>query len=729
MTIRINNSIATFLRTQLGWDKLTEIQEKTIPAILDGNSVLIVSGTATGKTEAAMIPILNKLLQSSCSGLNCVYFAPLKALINDLFLRIKELFDPFGIHVQRWHGDVSVSDKSEAIRRARILIITPESMESLLSSKKIPSDLFSNLQYVVIDEIHSFLAGPRGSQVLSLIERLQLRSEKRLQKIAMSATVGNPEDLIKWIKGSSKIPHLVLEDETYSNREIRALMQEQASIEELLAKLQEFGNLKTLVFAGSRNGVEKCVKSLEKCGIEAYPHHSSISKDIRQNTEKSFKESLKRQVVVSTSTLELGIDIGDIDSALFLDVPYSLSSLLQSIGRTGRKSKKLNAWIIVNNEAGMLRLLGLMKMLEFNNIEKLRSLDYYPQLLGHQLVSLSYEYGVINRDVLAQVKLAHPFEKIKQRDFISIVDHLCENGFLVKRPGGLLEPGPETFEIMEKGKNKMNFVVLFPGSADFTVTYKGLEVGTLQPIFVQYLFEALETTNSASFTLARESWLVQRIDEKKRRVYVVPGTDETIPKWMSAGPRIELELAQAVRLTLLEEKIPDSIELSRILKRRLNDVLIAGRETVSRTEFVSARIETGDLANMIFYSYLGDIGNLFLSELFSVIGERTSSRNWRSVTIKTKQRIGPISQDLLRLLELPREQLIHNLAKSIDRDSRKARLLYLQLGDTLQRFAGNSQRVRSLAEYLADERFIKTIIDGMRAFSSVGQRAEEQRDL
>lgn len=706
INIRLNDSIATFLKTHLGWEQLTEIQKQAIPEVMQGNNVLIVSGTASGKTEAAMLPILEDLLKNRYTGLNCLYFAPLKALINDLSLRLKQVFEPFGFRVERWHGDVSYSDKAEAMKNARILVTTPESMESLLTSKHINKDLFGNLRYLIVDEIHSFVSGPRGAQIASQLERLELRSSCRVQRLAMSATVGNPEDLVKWLSGGSTVTTSKIQDKFLPNRELKALMDYQVNPVELIAKLQESGNRKIIVFAGSRKNVELFVSLLNNHDIEAYPHHSSISRGIRESAEKSFKSADNNQIVVTTTTLELGIDIGDVDNALFLDVPYSMTSFLQSIGRTGRRTLNSRAWLLVKSKESILRLIGLMKMLENKTVEKLRPLSYYPQLLGHQLISISYEKGKIDPKDLIRLRQALPFKRMRQEDFESLVTFLINGNFLARDNKDLLVPSSSTYEIMEIGNNKKNFVVLFPGSADFTVLFNGLDVGTLQPLFVLSLLETLERKGVASFVLAKEIWTVVRIDTRRRKIYVERGKEEVIPSWTSMGPRIDLEFAQAVKSVLLTQEIPSSIELSRLLREEMTAVIDSEKHTVGTTDLLISSLKTGVFFDNIIYSYFGDIGNVLFEELLRIVGEKDIERNWRSVQFRSRRSPDMITEEIRKLANKGCEFLVEIITQSIAGDPRRARMLYLQLGDTLSNYAPEELKIRSIAEYIVVDEIV-----------------------
>lgn len=711
MNLRLNKKVAAFIKVNLGWEKFTDIQHKAIPKILEGNNVLIVSDTATGKTEAAMLPILNFLIGERLPGVRCVYFAPLKALINDITKRIHPIFKPFGIEVGRWHGDVPKSDKNYSLYNASILIITPESMESLLTSQNFPKSIFENIRFIVTDEIHNFASNPRGAQLVCLIERLQAYSKNEIQRISMSATVGNLDEVLQWYSGSSKRKSTVIYSSKKRSLAVKALsVEDEIDIIALIQHLQKNGARKTLVFADSRKQVEFYADKLKENNINAFPHHSSISKDIRETIEKMFKSRIENMVIVSTSTLELGIDIGDIDSVIFIGIPYSNSSFLQKVGRSGRKAKEKIAYFITGNNCNsLLRLLGISKMLKEDVVEAVHPLKYYPQLLGHQIISSSYERKCINKDVLLKLQKAKPFACIKRQDFKMLVDYLLENGFLFMDSKKQLVPGDQTNEILENGFKKKKFVVTFPGTIEYKVTYNNIEVGSLQPIFVEALSREMKATGRAVFTLANKSWKVLRIDDSRMRILVNKANEKQIPIWLSMGPRIDFDFAQAIRNALLSKKLDETVKASKVLTKRLKELFESESSTVCEKPIKIKKLMISNSSITEIFTYFGDLGNLLFCILLNLIGIEKTKRNWRQIQFKSDIDPEDLIDDI-KLLLLNRENLSRNIAHYLLESPLTMKYVYYQLGDTLRKYANNYLVAKSLAEFLIDERVINKIM-------------------
>ena len=308
----LNREITHFLSNKLGFKRLNEIQNKAIPLILDKKDTLIISPTASGKTEAALIPIFNDILVNKLDSTSVLYIAPLKALINDMSLRIEQWTSYFYFSYTKWHGDVSRTAKDNFIRNPTdFLLITPESLEVIMMNRSEEDRLkiFGNLQYIIIDEIHYFVDSDRGIQLNSLITRLSKYVKGNLTKIGLSATVGNPELVAKWLNKDD--PAEIVSSGHGRNVRYQVKHLDNRTILQTLSKHRM---RKLLIFVLSRFEVE-FYYSLIKRNLNIknlYLHHASISKSKRENNEHEFKGNVNG-IMISTSTLELGIDIGDIN--------------------------------------------------------------------------------------------------------------------------------------------------------------------------------------------------------------------------------------------------------------------------------------------------------------------------------------------------------------------------------------------------------------------------------
>ncbi|MEK7325478.1 MAG: DEAD/DEAH box helicase, partial [Chloroflexota bacterium] len=344
--------LAPFLREFIyaeAWDDLRPIQDEAIAAILDGDDdLLIAAGTASGKTEAAFLPILSLLHAEPPGSVRALYVGPLKALINDQFERLELLCQQGGIPVHRWHGDVAASRKSDLIEApGGVLQITPESIESLFVNKsgKLAA-LFGGLRFVVVDEVHSFLESDRGAQLRCQLERLSEYAQSRPRRVGLSATVGDFEMAKRWLNptrpdrvrlinppgatASIKFSHLhFIADETPPEL-----------IDDLYTLTRD---RKTLIFCNSRAEVETITAELnalcrrDKREERYLPHHGSINKEVREAAEARMQDKHRAASVVCTSTLELGIDIGRLDLVAQVNSTHSVMSFVQRLGRSGRR--------------------------------------------------------------------------------------------------------------------------------------------------------------------------------------------------------------------------------------------------------------------------------------------------------------------------------------------------------------------------------------------------------
>ncbi len=718
MPERLRDDVARFLTTKFRWKELRGVQDKALPAILSGENALIIAGTASGKTEAAMMPILSMMLNDSSHSLSCIYFAPLKALINDIQARLDRVFRPFGLEVSHWHGDVSAGEKKTAIRNSDILVITPESMEGILTSKRPISKIFKNVRFVVIDEVHSFVDSPRGAQLVSLVERLQAISEHDIQRLAMSATVGNPKLLAEWFSGSSTRKTSVIVDKTPFKRELEIIGPEDASPGEYLFNLiKDAPGSKTLVFAYSRAQAEEFSVLMRSLGIEAPVHHSSISKPLRETIEETFKSGKGMRVVVATSTLEMGIDIGDVDRVVFLEVPYSAASFVQRFGRSGRKSKIARATMFLTDDHSVYRTIGILEMLKKKSVEGLYPLQFYPQLLGQQMVSLAYQQKQLKKASLELLTKAFPFRKIKRQTFQELVHHLLERDYLARKSSGEIIPGSKSREILESGMFKKEFVVLFPIKSEYTVFHNGIEVGTLHPLFVEALQNLLKNEKTASFLLAGRTWDVKKIDNQLLTMNVKEGKQSKRPAWLSFGPRFSLDFARAVRCGILNRDFPDYASLSPGAEEEIN-LLIRSEEPGISQEYPVTFFEkeTDERKNaIVINTYAGDIGSMFIKYLVKLVdpGIERLTYGWKEISFKSTKRMDTIRREMRELLETGEPQVKKLIADILIDNPSEMKSVYSCTGDKLREYAPDKITSEYLAEFIYDSRIVEMLLSSL----------------
>ncbi|RYY00383.1 DEAD/DEAH box helicase, partial [bacterium] len=303
----LNDKVKKFITNDLKWNKLTDIQEATIPEIIDGKNIIALAPTAGGKTEAVFFPVLSQIFEEKITGVSTLYISPIKALLNNQEIRLKKLSKSIYQDAFKWHGDVSKAQKTKFIKNpCSILMITPESLEViLLSDSYDKGDLFANLRFIVIDEIHSFAESDRGYHLISIIERLQTYSKYDIQRLGLSATVGNPSVIGTWLKGSSKRKGVVIDPlkGKKSEKNLNIVFYEQE--EQLIEKIyQQFGDKKTIFFVNGRRDAERIHTMLKPAMDNIYVHHSSMDKTFRNLAEESFRLKSEPSCIICTSTME-----------------------------------------------------------------------------------------------------------------------------------------------------------------------------------------------------------------------------------------------------------------------------------------------------------------------------------------------------------------------------------------------------------------------------------------
>jgi ATP-dependent Lhr-like helicase len=420
-----------------GWSTLRPLQESSIPAILARDrDVLISAGTAAGKTEAFFLPACSAVADLT-NGFGIVYISPLKALINDQYRRLESLGDALEMPVTPWHGDVPQSKKKARTNPAGILLITPESLESLLiNSMGWLKQAFSSVTYIVIDEFHAFIGSERGVQLLSLLNRIDHvlgRQVNPIPRVALSATLGELEKVPELLRPDKRLPCVTVTD---SNSTDTLQVQVKGYLERVIQKEEELQSSAErdvcadifrlcrgdshLVFANSRKRTESIAATLnDMCEEqivpnEFFPHHGSLAKELREALESRLQKGNLPTTAVCTMTLELGIDIGKVKSVIQVTPPHSVSSLRQRMGRSGRRdSPSVLRMLITENELTVtssivdhlrLQLVQSMAMIRLmiskQWFEPADSRQMHYSTLLHQILAITAQWGGVRADQL-----------------------------------------------------------------------------------------------------------------------------------------------------------------------------------------------------------------------------------------------------------------------------------------------------------------------------------------
>ena len=579
-----------------GWHELRDIQESAIHAIFETkNDVLIAAATASGKTEAAFLPILSQIAEHPLDGIRALYVGPLKALINDQFARLEELCEQLEIRVTRWHGDAPAAAKRKARERpAGVLLITPESLEAIFMRR--PEDLgrmFAETEFVVIDEVHAFLDSERGVQLASLLKRLDRRCLHRPRRIGLSATIGDLAIARNWLTPENPESVVTIESHIGGNElqlQIRGVIDAVGDDEDsprpketkevgekapekptpaleqiaqhLYRTLRSRGN--HLVFAGSRRNTEALSDRLrvqcENSGVpnEFFPHHGNLSRETREGLEQRLKEGLLPTTAVATTTLELGIDIGSVESVAQVGAPSSISSMRQRVGRSGRRAGKPSVLRIYAIEQPHGSAVGLFDRLRVETVQAVAAVRLLvkrwiePPVAGglhlstmlHQTLSLICERGGVQpQDAFDLLGGMGPFSAVSSTQYARLLHGMAD---------GLIEQAPDrTLMLGDRGERLTSyyeFFAVFESFDECTIIHDGKTLGTLS------VKNALGPNDYIVFGGRR--WKVLKIDDRARKAFVEPAPAGRIPKFEGEAAPLHDQLVAEILEVYRDSDVP-----------------------------------------------------------------------------------------------------------------------------------------------------------------------------
>ncbi len=377
----------------LGWQRLRPLQEQAVAPLLAGDDALLVAPTASGKTEAAVLPVLSRMLQQGWQGLSVLYVCPLRALLNNLEPRLAAYTGWVGRSAALWHGDVPDGARRRlVVQPPDVLLTTPESLEAVLVTARVDERrLLVGVRVVVVDEVHAFAGDDRGWHLLAVLERLARLADRPLQRIGLSATVGNPRELLIWLQGSSTgRPATVVAPPAEAPVPVDLELDHVGSLDgaaTVVAALHQ--GEKRLVFADARRTCEELATRLRARGVQTYVSHSSLSRDERRCAEQAFSEA-RNCVIVATSTLELGVDVGDLDRVVQIGAPRTVASFLQRLGRTGRRAGSTrNTLFLCRDDGELLRAAALLRLHAEGYVESVRPPGSPTHVYAQQVLALA----------------------------------------------------------------------------------------------------------------------------------------------------------------------------------------------------------------------------------------------------------------------------------------------------------------------------------------------------
>jgi len=642
---RLHPGLQRWVLHEKNWPGLTSIQRAAIPVILDGADCVVEAPTASGKTEAVLFPALTRAASAGRRSVQILYLAPLRALLNNLERRGEDYAAACGLSALKWHGDVGQQVKVAALRQPpQLLLTTPESVEAILLRKAGWRELFADLRIVIIDEAHNFAAADRGGHLLCLLERVTAAAPAPPQRIALSATVGNPDALLRWLAGTRRplgrrivgLPERPAKETDYQVR----LFDEDADTDETspeeTAEYRRFSALRellpghrSLVFVRSRKAAEALAAAVHRGAphLRVRTHHSAVSKFFREEAERLIQIASEDglHAIISTSTLELGIDIGELQRVVQMDALASPSSFLQRVGRTGRRPGKPRYF-----RGLLIRLDDLPVLTATVNLAlQGRSETLAPprrafHLLAHQLLCLALQsFGVRPETVWETLSAADCLSAIERAELDQLIGHMVESGYL-RWADDLLVVGEET-EHRFLGSNWRRLFAVFDSAPLYEVLHRRQQIGTLDAKFV----EALEAP--FFFVLGGKLWRADTVDAESHTVRASAAREGSAPAWESfGGPGVPFETAQEAGRLLHGGEVPGFLDQDAAAAlRQIQDDRAAG--SLWQPGEITVTISPGGSARIV--TFAGDRINRTLARVLTSRGAGKATANYQEVTL------------------------------------------------------------------------------------------------
>ena len=658
--VRLHPRLQRWIYDQ-GWTTLHDAQERAIDTIIEGDrDVIIAAATAAGKTEAAFLPILSTLAitadncelaerdpwvthdpwaeskPETASGVEVLYLSPLKALINDQYQRLDLLCEQANIAVHRWHGDVSGSTKSKVLADpAGVLLITPESLEAMFVNRgtQIPA-LFTALRYIVIDELHSFLATPRGAQLQSLMNRIEIAIRRRPPRIGLSATLGDMEQAKVFLRPTDP-ERVVIVESTIDGRELQ--LQLRGYVEPLPASpsktravemagksmaagesenglqiaksaiakhmFQVLRSQHNLVFANSRRDVEDFADRLarrserERVANEFWPHHGNLSKELREAVETQLKDPGQPSTAVCTSTLELGIDIGSVASVAQIGPPPSVAALRQRLGRSGRRDDPVVLRIYVTESqlderanpvdelrCAVVQATAMVSLMLDRWLEPPDDPGFNYSTLIQQIMSTIAQHGGATAIELHRALCSPgPFQLVDQGRFAQLLRSMAAHDLIVQASDGVLLHGGKG----ERFVNHYSFYAAFHTPVEWRLVTGDKTLGTVA--ISQLLFEGVQ------LIFGGKRWKVIGIDTSACVVELERSRGGVLPPFhdsegAAVSNRVRAEMAA----------VYESVDLPEWLDRNAQELLVEGRIAFRRLRLCDSTVLVTDSSVQLF---------------------------------------------------------------------------------------------------------------------------------
>ena len=641
---------------ELGFSEPTLPQIMAFPPILAGKNVLLIAPTGSGKTEAVLLPIFSKLIQQAEKrGIAVVYITPLRALNRDLLKRLTFWSKRLDISVEVRHGDTELRiRRKQAVSPPQMLVTTPETLQAILPGSLMMEHL-SHVQFVVVDEVQGLAPSKRGAQLTVALERLYEAVGKEFQRIGLSATIGNPEEVAKFVAGANREISIVqaalskgyryhVENPSPSETDYDLAGKLRTS-PEAAARIRRLAELvdshkSTLVFVNSRTIVEMLghrFNQLQRTDVAV--HHGSLSKEERVQIEDEFKDGVLK-AIICTSTLELGIDIGNVDLAVQYLSPRQVNSLIQRVGRSGHRLDKFSEGVIITAfPDDTLEAIAAVRNAYENKIEPVLIHKKALDVLAHQIAGILMDKNAVDaKGLWAIVRRAYPYRSLTKTTLLDVIHFLDgQNKLRFEQEGKVLRKTRKTREYYYGNLS------MIPDERRYPIinVLSDRKIGTLGDEFM-----ALRARVGLNFIVRGKVWRIIQIEEETGTVYVVPSEDAfaAIPGWDGEILPVPFDLAQETgRIReeigrILKETGKAEVAAEQLAKKLSTDkttLLEAAREVEEHLKQGAplpthnrVLIEAFD-KYLIIQVCLGEIVNRTLGGIFdSILSEREVMSGW-----------------------------------------------------------------------------------------------------
>lgn len=528
----------------LGWRELRPFQEEVIPVVLRGEHVVVIAPTAGGKTEAAVLPVLSRMLSEDWRGLSVLYLCPIRALLNNLHIRLSRYATLVGRSCSVWHGDTSPTERA-CINREQpdILLTTPESLEVMLVSRKSDTlGLFGQVRVVIVDELHAFARDDRGWHLLSVLARVTRLAGRELQRIGLSATVGNPKELLQWLVSGSTCPAQVVQPPDAATKESQVQLDFVGSLQNAAIVISRMHRgEKRLVFVDSRARAEELGTELRQLETKTFVTHSSLSRDQRKLAERAFASEADC-VIVATSVLELGVDVGDLDRVIQIDAPSTVASFLQRMGRTGRRDDtERNCLFLATHDFALLQAAALLRMWSEGFVEKVIPPPIPYHVFVQQILTLVLQNSDFTpSDWPAWIGKVPAFAELEDGRADAIIAFALKQD-LLGQDGGRLHLGAEA-ERRLGHRHFSELLSVVTSQPLFQVRYGRLEIG-----FVHPLSFATSKDSPVILALGGRGWQLLHLDWAKKIAHVEPAEESGRSRWLGSSVPLSPALCATVR--------------------------------------------------------------------------------------------------------------------------------------------------------------------------------------